>query len=97
MATGSLFLSFGMLVELAVYIQYTIPISHGQINYIGTKAKCRHLKKLTSKGTLRQMFTCLSYTSPRYTLYKYMYLFTQGGGGGEGEELNQREGKRGSR
>ncbi len=26
----------------------------GLINYIDTKAKCRHLKKLTCKGTLRQ-------------------------------------------
>jgi hypothetical protein len=30
--------------------------SHGLINYIDTKAKCRHLKKLTCKGTLRQVF-----------------------------------------
>jgi hypothetical protein len=29
---------------------------HGIINYIDTKAKCRHLKKLTCKGTLRQEF-----------------------------------------
>ncbi len=30
--------------------------NHGQIKYIETKAKCRHLKKLTCKGTLRQVF-----------------------------------------
>jgi hypothetical protein len=29
---------------------------HGLINYINTKAKCRHLTKLTCKGTLRQEF-----------------------------------------
>ena len=29
---------------------------HGLINYIDTKAKCRHLKKLTCKGALRQSF-----------------------------------------
>ncbi len=32
---------------------------HGLINYIDTEAKCRHLKKLkklTCKGTLRQVF-----------------------------------------
>jgi hypothetical protein len=29
---------------------------HGLINYIDTKAKCRHLKKWICKGTLRQMF-----------------------------------------
>jgi hypothetical protein len=32
---------------------------HGLINYIDTKAKCRHLKKLTCKGTLRHVFICL--------------------------------------
>jgi hypothetical protein len=32
---------------------------YGLINYIDTKAKCRHLKKLTCKGTLRQEFICL--------------------------------------
>ncbi len=26
------------------------------VNYIDTKAKCRHLKKLTFKGTCRQLF-----------------------------------------
>ncbi len=30
--------------------------NHGLINNIDFKAKCRHLKKLTSKGTLRQVF-----------------------------------------
>ncbi len=29
---------------------------HGLINYIDTKAKCRHLKKWTCQGTLRQVF-----------------------------------------
>ncbi len=32
---------------------------HRIINYIDTKAKCRYLKKLTCKGTLRQVFICL--------------------------------------
>ncbi len=30
--------------------------NHGLISFIDTKAKCRHLKKLTCKGTLRQVF-----------------------------------------
>jgi hypothetical protein len=30
--------------------------SHGLNNYIDNKAKCRHLKKLTCKETLRQVF-----------------------------------------
>ncbi len=29
---------------------------HGLINYTDNKAKCRHLKKLTCKGTFRQVF-----------------------------------------
>jgi hypothetical protein len=29
---------------------------HGLSNYIDTKAKCGHLKKLPCKGTLRQVF-----------------------------------------
>ncbi len=28
---------------------------HGLINYLDSKAKCRHLKELTCKGTLRQV------------------------------------------
>jgi len=35
--------------------------SHRLINYIDTKAKCRHLKKLTCKGTLRQLFMRVYY------------------------------------
>ncbi len=31
-------------------------LHHGLINFIDTKAKCRHLKKFTCKGTLRQVF-----------------------------------------
>jgi hypothetical protein len=31
-------------------------LAHGLINYIDTKAKRRHLEKLTYNGTLRQMF-----------------------------------------
>ncbi len=34
--------------------------NHELINFIDTKAKCRHLKKLTCKWTLRQVFLCLS-------------------------------------
>ncbi len=31
-------------------------MNHGLINFIDTKAKCRNLKKLTCRGTLRQVF-----------------------------------------
>jgi hypothetical protein len=34
-------------------------VTLGLINYIDIKAKCCHLKKLTCKGTLRQLFICL--------------------------------------
>ncbi len=34
--------------------EYTI--EHGLINYKDTKTKCRRLKKLTCKGTSRQVF-----------------------------------------
>ena len=37
--------------------------SHGLINYLDTKTKCRHLKKFTCKGTLRQVFICLGWSS----------------------------------
>jgi hypothetical protein len=54
-------------------------------------AKCRYLKKLTCKGTLRQVFylseapyASLTPYSPLHTVYLYtVYLFTQGRGGGE--------------
>jgi hypothetical protein len=39
------------LWRLCVFI-----VSHGLINYIDTKAKCRHLKILTCIGTLRQQY-----------------------------------------
>ncbi len=34
-------------------------VKHVLINYIDTKAKCRHRKKMTCKGTLRQVIICL--------------------------------------
>ncbi len=50
-----------------------------QMNFIGTKAKCRHLKRIS---LLKRDFAAGVYL---------MYLFTQGRGGGGGRE-NQREG-----
>jgi hypothetical protein len=43
------------------YLIYTLKRAeegqvHGLINFMNTKAKCRHLKKLTCTGTLRQVF-----------------------------------------
>ncbi len=44
---------------LETYTQQLIGRDHGPINYIDTKAKCRHLKNLPVKGILRQVFICL--------------------------------------
>jgi hypothetical protein len=33
-----------------------VGVTYGRIYYIDTIAKCRHLQKLTYKGTLRQEF-----------------------------------------
>ncbi len=40
-----------LLVHLKIFSHH-----HGLITQIDTKAQCRHLKKLTCKGTLRQVF-----------------------------------------
>ncbi len=34
----------------------SVEADHGLVNYIDTKANCSHLKKLTGKWTLRQVF-----------------------------------------
>ncbi len=74
--------------------RYALP--QRPINYIDTKAKYRHLKKLTCKGTLRKVFISLRPRTPyplSYTLYtciQYIYSHREGGVG----ELNLREGER---
>ncbi len=63
---------------------------HWKIRLIEGYAKCRHLKKLTFKGTLRQVFICLrpiTSDPPTHYVCVQVYLFTQGREG----ELNQRE------
>ncbi len=39
----------------------TAAATHGLINYIDNKAKCRHLKTLTCKRTSRQVFISFLY------------------------------------
>jgi hypothetical protein len=47
-------------------------LHHGIIYYTDTKAKCRHLKKLTCKGILRQVFIRVY----RLELQLFMLLFS---------------------
>jgi hypothetical protein len=63
---------------------------HGLINYTDTKAKCRHLKNITSYGLCGRCSSVWgplpSYElipTPLHTVYVYtVYLFTQRWGGG---------------
>ncbi len=54
------------------------------IRLLEGNAKCRHLKKMTYKGTLRQVFICLKPKTlyPPHTYLYAVYLFTHGRGGG---------------
>jgi hypothetical protein len=60
-----------------------------KIRLIEGNAKCRHLKKLTCKGTLRQVFISLR---PRTHIPPPLHTQKRQAGG----ELNQREGERGN-
>ncbi len=74
-----------------------------KIMLIEGNAKCRHLKKLTSKGTSRQVFICLRPRTPYppppplHTVYGHtvytVYLFTQGRGGERIEPERRLEGQ----
>jgi hypothetical protein len=64
---------------------------HGLINYIDTKVKCRHLKKLTCQGALLHVFICLIPSPPGYTLYT-VRTCTVVNHTGKGGRVNQREG-----
>ncbi len=44
-------------IEMVNYKNCQDNVLHGLINYIDTKAKCRHRKKLTCKATLRQVLS----------------------------------------
>ncbi len=89
----------------ATFLQRSFPplLEHRiKIRLIEGNAKCRHLKKSTCKGTLRQVFICLRlsnpYPPPRiYTLYvNTLYLLTHGRGvGGEVEPERRGEGQQG--
>ncbi len=70
--------------------------ARGLINYKDTTAKCRHLKMLTCKGTLRQVFICqLGPTTPPPLLTHCIRVFStvliHTGKRVKGVEFNQRE------
>ncbi len=46
-------------IPMLINLEDSMDLLMDLINYIETKAKCRHLKKLTCKRTLRQVFVCL--------------------------------------
>jgi hypothetical protein len=74
--------------------------SRRRIRLIEGNTKCRHLKKITFKGTLKHVFICLRNRAPYslpplHTLNVYIHIFVHIGKG-EGGELNQREGSRGN-
>ncbi len=75
------------------------PWDRRKIRLIESNAKCRYLKKLTCKGTLRQVFylseapfpPMTPYSPPAYTLYtckQYSYSHRERVGGGGGVESN---------
>ncbi len=71
-----------------------------KIKIIEGNAKCRRLNKLTSKGTLQQVFVCPRPRTPdlpplTHCVRKYStYSHREGVGEGGGRELNHRAGKR---
>ncbi len=71
---------------------YCFMLDSRKVRLIEGNAKCRQLKKLTCKRTLRQVFICLwprtQYTPPSYTLYtciQYNYSHGEGEEGGRVE------------
>ncbi len=77
----------GFYLNLAIFATWK-SFQHALINYIDIKAKCHNLKKLTCKGTLRQVFICLR--PPLHTVY-ILYTYSHREGVEGWEELNQRE------
>jgi hypothetical protein len=67
-------------------VDFQEPFNRRKIRLIESNAKYRYLKKLTCKGTLRQVFYLSEAPSPPMTP-----LIHTGKGGG-GERANQREG-----
>ncbi len=62
----------------------TLHVHRRKIKLIEGIAKCRHLKKLTCQGTLRQVFICIWARTP-YTPPYTLYMCTVHKEGGRGE------------
>jgi hypothetical protein len=61
------------------WVEFFLSCNHGLISFIDTKAKCRHIKKLTCKGTLRQVFIRVidwRYSQPCWYFWPSFELFT---------------------
>jgi hypothetical protein len=67
---------------------FPVSLTRRKIRLIESNDKCRYLKKLTCKWTLRQVLYQYEVLSPPMTLYSptvyvyTVYLFTHGRGGG---------------
>jgi len=71
----------------------SISLTRGKIRLIDGNAKCSHIKKLTCKGTLRQVFICLRprSTYPPYNVKCTVYSMLIHTGKGGGVEPERRE------
>jgi hypothetical protein len=69
-------------------------LTRRKIRLIEDNAKCRHLKKLTCKGTLRQVFISLRPPPLPFTHYVRVYrILIHTGKGGEVEPERRLEGQ----
>jgi hypothetical protein len=82
-----------------VHIQLPVLSQRRRTRLIESNAKCCHLKNLTYKRTLQQVFICLrhrtSYPPPYtpYTCIHYTYSLTEGGWGGRVKPERRGEGQ----
>ncbi len=68
-------LSHSVILFLVLFFCGFVSVTHGLINYIDTKAKCRRLRKLTCIGTLRQVFVRVYTVDWRYSQSCWYCIF----------------------
>ncbi len=88
-------LSFVFVSSPIKCLEYAEGKRRRKIRLIESNAKCRHLKKLICKGTLRQRPEAHNIPPPLHTVYVYTVILIHTGKGGG--ELYQRKGYRGNR